>query len=201
MQLLKIDQSVCFADISYLCDMKQKASDPKQRILETATELFYKQGYHATGINQVIQEAEVARASLYQHYESKEALLAAFLNHRHDYWFAKLKEATAHTNQPKKKILAAFDFLQVMNENENFRGCAFLNILSEVTDKDAEALAIIQNHKKELRTYLSNILAGEPQTLKDQVYLLFESAMVESQLFRNQWPVVEARKIVSGLLS
>lgn len=180
--------------------MKQRANDPKQRILETATNLFYKQGYHATGINQVIQEAEVAKASLYQHFESKEALLAAFLHHRHDYWFAKLKEATAHTNHPRKKILAAFDFLHNMNEKENFRGCAFLNILSEITDKDAEALSIIQEHKKELRTYLSNILAGEPQALKDQVYLLFESAMVESQLFRNQWPVQEARKIVNSLL-
>ncbi len=181
--------------------MKQKASDPKQRILETATELFYKQGYHATGINQVIQEAEVARASLYQHYASKEALLAAFLHHRHDHWFSKLKAATAHTNHPRKKILAAFDFLHAMNEAEHFRGCAFLNILSEITDKDAEALTIIQEHKKELRSYLANILAGEPQQLKDQVYLLFESAMVESQLFRNQWPVLEAKKIVNNLLN
>ncbi|GAA0553354.1 TetR/AcrR family transcriptional regulator [Chitinophaga japonensis] len=180
--------------------MKQKTGDPKQRLLETATALFYKQGYHATGINQVIQEADVARASLYTHYASKEALLAAFLEHRHQYWFSRLREATERANTPRKKILAAFDFLQAMNEQEDFRGCAFLNILSELSEKEAEALAIIRDHKKELKSYLGDILNGQPASLKTQVYLLFESAMVESQLFRDQWPVLEAKKIISNLL-
>ncbi|WP_414647246.1 TetR/AcrR family transcriptional regulator, partial [Chitinophaga sp.] len=71
----KIDRSVYF---TYLCFMKKKTGDPKQRLLDTATALFYNQGYHATGINQVIEEAGVARASLYLHYESKESLLLAF---------------------------------------------------------------------------------------------------------------------------
>ncbi|PSL47896.1 TetR family transcriptional regulator [Chitinophaga niastensis] len=180
--------------------MKQKVSDPKQRLLDTATELFYNQGYHATGINQVIQEAGVARASLYLHYESKESLLMAFLNHRHDVWFAALKTFTDRVNKPREKILAAFDFLLDINEKENFRGCAFLNILSETTEKDVAVLNIIQDHKKDLRAFLGDILTKEKQSVKDHIYLLFESAIVESQLFRNQWPVMEARKMAGGLL-
>ena len=180
--------------------MKQTTSDPKQRILETATRLFYQQGYHATGINQVIAEAEVARASLYLHYASKEALLAAFLQYRHTYWFAKLRAFTEAVHTPKKKIAAAFDFLHKMNEEEDFRGCAFLNILSETTEKDAEALDIIQSHKQELRDYIAEILAGEAPIVRTQVYLLFEAAMVESQLFRKQWPVLDGKKMAVGLL-
>ncbi len=185
----------------YLCSMKQTSSDPKQRILETATRLFYQQGYHATGINQVIAEAEVARASLYLHYESKEALLAAFLNYRHEYWFSKLRAATDAVNTPRKKIMAAFDFLYNMNEQENFRGCAFLNILSETTDKDAEAMVIIQSHKQELREYIAGILSAETPMVRTQVYLLFEAALIESQLFRKQWPVTDGKKMVSALLA
>lgn len=180
--------------------MKQKISDPKQRLLDTATDLFYKQGYHATGINQVIQEAGVARASLYLHFSSKEALLEAFLQQRHEYWFAGLRSFTEKHTKPKDKILAAFDFLQHMNEQENFRGCAFLNILSEITEQDGDALRIIRDHKKDLRAFLAAILTKEKQLVQDHVYLLFESALVESQLYSNQWPVAEAKKIVSDLL-
>ncbi|MCW3467224.1 TetR/AcrR family transcriptional regulator [Chitinophaga nivalis] len=180
--------------------MKAKISDPRQRLLDTATELFYNQGYRATGINQVIREAGVARASLYLHFASKEALLIAFLQYRHQYWFDALKTWTEKTAKPKEQIMAAFDFLHDINEKEHFRGCAFLNILSEMTDKDAAVLQVIQEHKKDLRAYLGHILVKEKQALKDQVYLLFEAAMIESQLYRHQWPVQEARKAVSGLL-
>ncbi|KAA2239962.1 TetR/AcrR family transcriptional regulator [Chitinophaga agrisoli] len=180
--------------------MKQTSSDPKQRILETATRLFYQQGYHATGINQVIAEAEVARASMYLHYDSKEALLSAFLNYRHEYWFSRLRAAVEAVNTPKKKMMAAFDFLHSMNEKEDFRGCAFLNILSETTEKDAEALVIIQNHKQELRDYIAGILSAETPLVRTQVYMLFEAALVESQLFRKQWPVVDGKKMVNALL-
>ncbi|MBC9932241.1 TetR/AcrR family transcriptional regulator [Chitinophaga qingshengii] len=180
--------------------MKQKISDPRQRLLDTATDLFYRQGYHATGINQVLQEAGVARASLYLHFSSKEALLEAFLEYRHTYWFDALKSFTEKHAKAKEKILAAFDFLLYINEKEHYRGCAFLNILSEITEQDGEALRIIRDHKKELRTYFSSILNKEKQLVQDHVYLLFESAMVESQLYANQWPVQEARKMVATLL-
>jgi len=180
--------------------MKQKISDPKQRLLETATALFYNQGYHATGINQVIEEAGVARASLYTHYESKEALLLAFLHQRHIDWMDGLRRFTDKVTKPKDKIAAAFDFLLDNNEREHFRGCAFLNILSETTDNDTAVLTVIQDHKKDLRAFLGEVLTKEKQLVKDHVYLLFESAIVESQLYRNQWPVQEGKKMVLGLL-
>lgn len=180
--------------------MKQK-SDPRQRLLEAATHLFFKQGYHATGINQVIDEAGVAKASLYMHFPSKEALLLAFLEYRHETWFAGLHAATAKAKSPGKKVLAAFDFLQQMNTAENFRGCAFLNTLSEMTGKDKAALDIIRNHKNDLRAFFTQVLQHAAPAVQTQVYLLFESAIVESQLYRDQWPVHEAKKMVEQLLA
>ncbi|MBB5638647.1 AcrR family transcriptional regulator [Pedobacter cryoconitis] len=180
--------------------MKQKAVDPKTRILETATRLFYTQGYHATGINQIIQEAGVARASLYTHYQSKEELCIAFLNFRHVYWFKCFREFIGAVTDPEQQLMTAFDFLISMNDKEDFRGCAFMNILSEISPADTTLYTIIQHHKQNLRDTLASILPHHTQLLKDHIYLLFESAMLESHLYRNQWPVLQAKKMLKTLL-
>ncbi|MCF2442737.1 TetR/AcrR family transcriptional regulator [Dyadobacter sp. CY345] len=179
--------------------MKHNPILPKERILETALHLFHKQGYRATGINQIISDAGVAKASLYFHYKSKEELGIEYLNARQDVWFSQLKLFTDESKKPKKKILAAFDFLVFMNEKENFRGCSFLNMLSEIQPDDNKLLASIQQHKIQLREFFQEILMEEKADHTDIIYLLFESAMTESQLFKDQWPVEKAKQVVSDL--
>ncbi|ANI89735.1 TetR family transcriptional regulator [Arachidicoccus ginsenosidimutans] len=178
--------------------MKQEILMPKDRILETASLLFHRQGYNSTGINQIIDEAKVAKASFYDHFKSKEDLCAAFLNKRHDYWFAQLESFTAKSRTPHTKVLAAFDFIAFMNQKEDFRGCSFLNILSEISSGNNKILPIIQNHKKDLQEFFNNLISEK--LLSAHIYLLFESALIESQLFRNQTPVETAKKIVQSLL-
>jgi AcrR family transcriptional regulator len=184
---------------SYFCRMKHHPVLPRQRILDTAFRLFHTQGYNATGINQVIAEAEVAKASLYQHFHSKEELAVAYLDMRHDYWFALLAAFTEQQPTPAGKILASFDFLEHMNETEDFRGCSFLNILSEIAPGDKAILGVIQSHKADLRRFFHRLLPENKGTA-DHIYLLFESAITESRLFREQWPVHHAKNIVSELL-
>jgi len=179
--------------------MKQNAIDPKTRILATATRLFYTQGYHATGINQILKEAEVARASLYMHYPSKEDLCIAFLNFRHEYWFKCFREFIDPVTDPEQKLMAAFDFLINMNDKEDFRGCAFMNILSEISPADADIYKIIQNHKQKLREFLASIHPDHTQLLKDHIYLLFEASMLESHLYRDQWPITQSKKTVKSI--
>ena len=172
---------------------------PRQRILETAFTLFHKQGYNSTGINQIIADSNVAKASFYQHFKSKEDLCVEFLNKRHDYWFGKLTEFTSKNRTNKTKILASFDFLIYMNEVENFRGCSFLNLLSEIPADNIKILKVIQNHKNDLREYFKNLI--DESNLSDHIYLLFESAIIESQLFKDQWPVIKSKKIVNNLIN
>lgn len=178
--------------------MKHNPIVPKDRILETALRLFHEQGYRATGINQIISEAGVAKASLYLHYRSKEELGIEYLNARQALWFTQLQSFTDETKKSKKKILAAFDFLTAINEKENFRGCSFLNMLSEIQSEDVRLLNAIQDHKQQLRAFFKEILTEEKDQA-DVIYLLFESAMTESQLFKNQWPVEKAKQTVSDL--
>ncbi|WP_066308847.1 TetR/AcrR family transcriptional regulator [Flavobacterium sp. TAB 87] len=172
---------------------------PKERILETACTLFHQQGYNSTGINQIIADSKVAKASFYQHFKSKEELCVAFLNKRHDFWFDKLNAFTAKNKTNKTKILASFDFLIFMNETENFRGCSFLNLLSEIPTENTKILTVIQNHKNDLRAYFRQFL--DDNQLADHIYLLFESAIIESQLFKKQWAVHKSKTIVNTLLN
>jgi AcrR family transcriptional regulator len=172
----------------------------KQKILDTASRLFHKQGYNSTGINQIIKESNVAKGGLYHIFKSKEELCIEFLNRRHDFWFDKLREFTSRARTGKTKTLAAFDFIYQMNMEEDFRGCSFLNILSEISSEERSILSVIQSHKRDLREFFALILPGEKQDSIDHVYLLFESSIIESQLFRSQWPIERSKKIIGSLL-
>ncbi|WP_126653618.1 TetR/AcrR family transcriptional regulator [Chryseobacterium aureum] len=170
---------------------------PRERIIETTFRLFAKQGYNSTGINQIISEAEVARASFYQHFKSKEDLCVAFLNVRHEYWFGELNTFVAKEKESKSKVIRAFDFLVYMNEKESFRGCSFLNILSEIPMDNTKILSVIQSHKADLRIYFSELTDDE---VSDHIYMLFESSIIESQLFRTNEFIEKSKKIVTNLI-
>jgi AcrR family transcriptional regulator len=180
--------------------MAEESITTRQKILDTASRLFHRQGYHSTGINQIIQESEVAKGGLYHIFKSKEELCIEYLNRRHDYWFAKLNDFTSGARTTRTKIMAAFDFLYQMNINEDFRGCSFLNILSEIQSSDKLILAVIQKHKQALRGFFAELLSSDKKDLVDHIYLLFESAIIESKLFRNQWPIEKSKKIIHSIL-
>lgn len=174
-------------------------SSPKERIISTTFELFAKQGYNSTGINQIISEANVARASFYQYFKSKEDLCVEFLNVRHEYWFNELHYFTSKQKAIKSKIIASFDFLIYMNQKEDFRGCSFLNILSEIPADNLKILNVIQSHKTDLRNYFSELM--DDKDLSDHVYLLFESCIVESQVFRSNELIEKSKKIITNLIN
>jgi len=171
---------------------------PRERILEITFDLFGRQGYNSTGINQIISEATVAKASFYQHFKSKEDLCLEFLNVRHQYWFNELNLFCNDEENLKQRILKSFDFLIYMNEKENFRGCSFLNILSEIPMDNVKILNVIQQHKKDLRNYFLQLLKDEE--LSDHIYLLFESSIIESQLFKSNELIERSKKIINNLI-
>ncbi|UMQ41304.1 TetR/AcrR family transcriptional regulator [Chryseobacterium sp. Y16C] len=173
-------------------------SSPKERIIATTFELFARQGYNSTGINQIVAEANVAKASFYQYFKSKEDLCVEFLNVRHEYWFNELNSFVSKEKEAKSKLMSSFDFLIYMNQKENFRGCSFLNILSEISSDNVKILNVIQNHKKDVRNYFSKLI--ENKDLADHIYLLFESSIIESQLFRSNELIETSKKIITQLI-
>ncbi len=171
---------------------------PRERILNTAMILFHRQGYNNTGINQIIDDAKVSKASFYQHFKSKDDLCIEFLDKRYAYWVCELENFVSGAQTLEEKFLKAFDFLIYMNEKEDFRGCSFLNILSEIPGEKVEIHNVIRRHKKTLRDAFYMDLNND--ILSDHIYLLFESAILTSQLYRSNELIEKSKIIVKELL-
>ena len=170
----------------------------KERIVTVATELFHKQGYGSTGINQIIEEAKVAKASLYYHFKTKEDLCVAYLEKRHADW------CQAHHQfilDKDDKVLATFDLLIHDNEVNHYRGCSFINLVSEIPPKHHQILRQVQKHKQYVQLFFQQQLIDFDEDLAFMVYSLFENAIVESQIFRSQAPVYRLKKAVTRLLA
>ena len=180
----------------------------KERILETASDLFYEKGYNLTGINEIIEKAGVAKASLYSHFRSKEDICLAYLIRMDGVLIKDLKTFLAEKQEGKERILGIFDFLRHFYEREGFRGCWCLNTISEIPRDNVRIKGEIVRQKKSFLTLLENIVRTNlPEyneqavaSLSRRIYLLYEGAIAESQLQDQLWPIQEAREIIEGML-
>jgi AcrR family transcriptional regulator len=186
-------------------------SDARERIIVTALNLFYHQGYLATGINQIISESKVAKATFYAHFPSKEALCVAYLQARHILWMEWLKERVAGNKTATEKLTGVFDFLKTWMSESKFRGCAFLNIATEIPSIDSMIRSEVVKHKNDLQVYLKTIITDlidddpaftglDAQRTTKIVYVLIEGAIVSSQNYYATWPIEAAQEAVKDLL-
>jgi AcrR family transcriptional regulator len=183
--------------------------NPHSKILEAASRLFYWQGYHSTGINQVISEAGVAKASFYSHFSSKEDLCIAYLKKRHQDWFAWLQAEVWQEANPCDRILGLFVFLEKWLPSCDFRGCAFLNIASEFPLPNSRVQLLVVSHKKNLHDYIEQLvseldissLQNGIVPLTNVIYLMFEGAINKSQIYRSTQFIQDTKEVVRQLIS
>lgn len=185
------------------------AQNKKDALLEIAADLFYTQGFHATGIKQIIEAAGIAKGTFYSHYKSKDEIGLAWLRRRHHQWNGMLHEHLAGLKQtPRAQLLGLYSFLEEWMQNCNYRGCAFLNALSELPLADHPMREEIRNHKQDLRELIHDMVKAhftaktpaQRRLLADQIFLSFEGAIVESQNFSDTWPIATARRQLESLL-
>ncbi|MEN0052824.1 MAG: TetR/AcrR family transcriptional regulator [Mucilaginibacter sp.] len=186
--------------------MKEHAG-VKERIMETASRLFYQQGYQATGINQIIEEAQIAKASLYQHFASKESLLNEYLETRTRSWMEGLTKFTANYAEGIDKLLGFFDYRMHLLTTNEFKGCAFLRVVYEQPNLNESSTNIIQKHKLVIKKFISDqLLAIKPlskEKLDETVNLIFnlaEGGLLQATLFKNTESLADGRKVLAGLL-
>ncbi|GJQ58068.1 MAG: TetR/AcrR family transcriptional regulator [Candidatus Scalindua sp. AMX11] len=184
----------------------------RSRIIDTALRLFYDQGYLATGINQIITESRVAKATFYHHFSSKENLCVAYLQARHIIWMEWLRTSVENHESVESRILGIFGFLREWMVSCDFRGCAFLNIASEIPNLNSQIRTEVVRHKDDLRLYVKQMISllrnsHEPYQLNDReidanmVYVLIEGAIVASQNYGDLWPIEAAQIAVRSLLN
>ncbi len=182
---------------------------PRDRILSTASRLFFTQGYSQTGINQIIGESNVSKDTLYRHFQSKEDVVIAYIKAARVEWFEKFNHHLSKSSTNSAKIISAFDLLANSMINNEFKGCRFLNLLADIEITSEVARQEIVAHKEQLRaTFVSlfsliensQLTITEREELGNITYLLFEGAIVESKVFKDIWPILKAKNMVSKLL-
>lgn len=184
-----------------------KKTTVKDRIIETASELFYNNGYNQTGINQIIAEAGVSKSSMYQHFRSKEDIAVAYLIRRDKLWFGNLFRFISDQNTPKDKLIASFDYLDTWLSSVEFRGCGFQNIFIDLPKDQQKIKDQVLLHKNELRDWIHDLLqtdgsytAVAAKVLGDEILVLIEGAIILSQIQHNNWPILSAKNTCKKLL-
>ena len=188
--------------------MKTKPS-PRQRVVSTASRLFYEQGYHATGVNQIIEEASVAKASLYQLFRSKDELLLEYLEQRARDWWADFDAFRGNTPDGKKALLSLFDYrIQLIRDNR-YRGCTFMRIAYELPELEEPATAIVRGFKQGIRVFIATHLKAHNPSLSRPEFAdltellmnLYEGSGAQSYLIRSIKPVEDAKRLLQKLIA
>ncbi len=168
-------------------DASGSPAQVRDRILETASALFYRQGVRAVGVDLVVEQAGVAKTSLYRHFRTKDDLIAAFLQREDaDFWRSWDRVAQRHEDDPGAELDAHLAWIGKRVARPNYRGCPQLNVAAEFPDSEHPARKVATAHKQELRRRLKGV-AGRlrvkrPNELAGQLSLLINGAFVSSQI-------------------
>jgi len=159
------------------------ASGKRDHLIDTALELFCQNGFHATGIDKILEQAGVARMTLYNHFKSKDELILATLRRRDEKfrnWFMRTVERLAKT--PQDRLLSIFDTLDEWFTGKDFFGCMFINASAEYSAPDDPIHMASVEHKTLVLKYLRELSTAtgvrESDVLADELMLLMEGAIV-----------------------
>jgi AcrR family transcriptional regulator len=167
-----------------------------ERILETADRLFYLRGIRAVGVDTIAAEVGISKRTLYNHFPSKDALIAAYLEGR-------FTLAPASDKPPLEQILGTFDRLERGFASKGFRGCPFVNAVAElgVEDKSVKKIAIAFKESRRLwfRDLLRQLGVADPEGLAMQLQLLVDGA-IAADLVRGDPSVAHAAREAAKVL-
>ena len=187
---------------------RTKSSRPsaRDRILAAASKLFYKEGVQNVGIDRIIAESGVAKMSLYNHFKSKDALIAACLqqlDERWETWFQ--AQVEARSTQPRDRLLAIFDVLQEWYEQPDFRGCAFINSAVELVDREHPGYQVSMRHQQVISNYLLSLVKAaelsNPELLAQQLAILINGATVVAMMQNRSEPAIQAKQAAAVLIA
>jgi AcrR family transcriptional regulator len=189
-----------------------KTGAPRERILETASELFYKQGYRATGINEVIKQSGVAKATFYNHFPAKDDLCLAYLEMHSDAEKHSITGQIQAKRSPRARFLAVIEAIQPWLESNDLRGCEYLNTVAEVPDPNNPLRRKGREHYEWLRGLLrelaEELIKSDPKqygeinarTLADDYMAILVGAIALTEVYHDTWPIKHAIKMVKQLV-
>ncbi len=163
-----------------------EAQPARERILDTAFRLFYARGPRGVGVDTVIAESGVAKATLYKHFPRKDDLVLAYLDKVDQAWFGALRAAARDAgSDPRAQMVGMFDALSSACRREGYHGCAFINTAAE-SETGSEVHARTVEHKSVVRAWVTDLArragAADPDLLARQLTLLLDGGLAAGVL-------------------
>lgn len=182
-------------------------------LINAAIKIFYERGFHTTGLDTLTKESGISRMTLYNHFASKDELIAAALE-RHDQNFRSDLEqyVVNHTEDPVGRILAVFDYLNNWVTQNNFHGCMFINAAAEFPDPKHPARPAAADNKRETEKLVLQLCkeleleSGQQESLSQSLHLVIEGAIAmekvisETESSNRGIYVQQAKQTAEGLL-
>lgn len=181
--------------------------------MKTASDLFYRQGYHQTGINEIIDKSGVAKATFYAHFPSKEDLCLAYMHRMNRQDIESLKLELARKKSPYTRFMAVLEVLKPLMKETDFKGCRFLNMASEVLDPKSgirkEGVQHFELLRPILRELAQDLIASDSvkyghlnaDKLCDDYLTIQMGAIALCEIYHDTWPLDHAVGFVKRLLA
>ncbi len=188
---------------------RRNRPSPRNRLLDSATRLFTTEGIRVIGIDRILREADVAKASLYSLFGSKDALVIAYLENLDEQYRAEWNERTANAKDPQEKIMAFYDMAIEQEPAKEFRGSHFLNAAGEYPRPETESehgiVAACLEHRRWMHSTMTALLNeknGYPSDAQASQLLIFlDGGLAGARLERGVTPLKTARNLAQEMLS
>jgi AcrR family transcriptional regulator len=184
----------------------QNTSDKRQHIVETAYALFKRVGYHATGIDRIIAESDVAKMTMYRHFPSKDELIVEVLRFRAERFEAQLDRLAQEAATPAQKIETILNWYERWFRRADFHGCLFAHALAEFGAPGHPVFEAVTAQKNNFKRRLRRILEEKmPRDCAEVgagvLFMLLEGATLMAQMGQGAKAIRSARKMLPGILA
>jgi AcrR family transcriptional regulator len=182
------------------------SGDVRDKILETASDLFYQHGVRAVGVDLVVEKAGVAKTSLYRHFGTKDDLIAAFLERAdQEFWEQWDSVSSQHADDAEAELEAHLGWIGERVGELAYRGCPQINVAAEFPELDHPARKVAKAHKREMRRRLTIIAqrlnSAAPDELGGQLAVLLNGAFVSTHIFEPGESTELLRRAARALVS
>ncbi|MBL4802478.1 MAG: TetR/AcrR family transcriptional regulator [Emcibacter sp.] len=178
----------------------------RNELVEKALEVFYSNGFHATGMDMLAARTGISKTSMYKHFRTKEDLILAALSLRDKEfrrWLFRRMEELGST--PRSQLMAMFDALKEWFAQDGFRGCMFIKASGEYPNVSDPIYGQSSDHKRQLLMYVSELAAragaADPEALARRLLLLKEGAIVTAHMRHEENPAKDAKAAAKILLA
>ncbi|TPW76973.1 TetR/AcrR family transcriptional regulator [Schumannella sp. 10F1B-5-1] len=174
----------------------------RAHVVEVADALFYGRGVQAVGMDDLRSASGVSLKRLYGLFPSKEAIVLEVLRRRHELWTSSLAQAVAAVASPREKLLATYDYLAVWFDDDDFRGCGFINTFGELGATSPAVAAAAREHKASFQSYMASLVdaAGGSADLAAQLAILAEGAQTTAAIAGSGEAAGQARRAAATLI-